>query len=199
MSPKSFFNRNFILIGACLALIGFIGCISIPLGDPEKAKVDDKLVGAWVNKPDENGKQTMFTVVPFDSRACLVSQFDFAKTGDKIQPDARWDWKMWLVDVKGTTFASFEWKNPELALENNAERFACAKLTKNGDTITIALVKDDFVKSKNITTSQQLEELIAANVNNAEMYGDAIELTKVKDDQKEAVGKVFEAFRGGSK
>jgi hypothetical protein len=199
MSQKPFFDRKFTLIVACVALIGFIGCIAIPLGDPEKAKVDDKLVGVWANKPDENGKQTMFTVVPFDSRTCLVSQFDFTKTGDKVEINGRWDWKMWLVDVKGTTFASFEWKNPELALETNAERFACAKLTRNGDTITIALVKDDFVKAKNITTSQQLEELIAANVNNAEMYGDALELTKVKDDQKEAVGKVFEAFRGGNK
>ena len=58
-------------------LLTIVGCITIPLGDPEKAKVDDKLLGAWMTKPDENGGQTLFTVLPFGS----------ARTG-RIWPDA---------------------------------------------------------------------------------------------------------------
>ena len=58
-------------------------------------------------------------------------------------------------------------------------------------------MKDDFVKNANITTSQQLHDLIADNLNSADLYGEALTVTKVKDDQKEMVGKVLEAFGGG--
>src|SRR3954466_4944827 len=105
-------SRKGVFTIACLVLLGFIEGISIPLGDPEKAKVDDKLLGAWISQPND-GKQTLFTVVQYDPRTCLVSEFEFGKEGTTIKPSGRFDWKMWLVDVKGTQFASMEMKNPQ--------------------------------------------------------------------------------------
>src|SRR5256714_89626 len=92
LSRNPFASRKGIFFAVCLVLLGFIGCISIPLGDPEKAKVDDKLLGAWLTKPEE-GKQTLFTVVQYDARTCLVSEFEFKKEADKIEPSGRFDWK----------------------------------------------------------------------------------------------------------
>jgi hypothetical protein len=191
-------SRKGIFFVVCLVLLGFIGCISIPLGDPEKSKVDDKLLGAWLTKP-EDGKQTMFTVVQYDARTCLVSEFEFKKDGDKIEPSGRFDWKMWLVDVKGTTFASMEMKNPQLALEPTGDVYASAKIKRDGDSLTIQTVKDDVVKNANISTSQQLEDFLAANLNNGDVFGDALTLTKAKEDQKEEIGKVIDAFSSGVK
>jgi hypothetical protein len=190
------FSRKGVFIVASLLILGFIGCISIPLGDPEKAKVDDKLLGAWITKPSEAGEQTLFTVVPYDSRTCLVTQLDFKKEGEKITPGGRLDWKMWTVDIKGTTFLSFEMKNPELALEPMTDVYASAKMKRESDTITIQTVKDDVVKNANISTSKQLEEMIAANLNSADLFNEPITLSKVKADQKDQIGKVLEAYRG---
>jgi hypothetical protein len=191
-------SRKGIFIVSCLVLMGFIGCISIPLGDPEKAKVDDKLLGAWLSKPgDGEKKQTLFTVVQYDARTCAVSEFEFSKDGDTIKPSGRFDWKMWMVDIKGTQFASMEMKNPQLALEPQSDVYASAKIVHDGDNLTITPVKDDLVKSANITTSQQLEDLIAANLNSPDLFGDPLMVTKVKDDQKEMIGKVLDAFNGG--
>jgi hypothetical protein len=61
-------------------------------------------------------------------------------------------------------------------------------------------VKDDFVKNHaDVKTSQQLQQLIEANLNNAEMFNDATPLTKMTADQKDLAGKVFDAFSGGMK
>ena len=199
MTARQFIgSRKGVLIITCLALLGFIGCMSIPLGDPEKAKVDDKLVGAWVSAPND-GKQTLFTVTPYDARTCLVSEFEFSKEGTTYKPSGRFDWKMWLVDVKGTQFASMEMKNPQLALEPTGDVYASAKIKRDGDSLTIQTVKDDVVKNANISTSQQLEDFLAANLNNGDVFGDALTLTKVKEDQKEEIGKVIDAFSSGVK
>jgi len=191
-----FVSRKGLFVGVCAVALAFIGCISIPLGDPEKAKVDDKLTGAWITAPEENGEQTLFTVVPYDARTCLLTQFGFKKNGDAIEGGGRFDWKMWVVDVQGTKFVSLEMKNPQLVFGQEKDRFSCAKIALNGDTITMQRVKDDFVTSANITTPQQFEELIAKNLNNAAMFEEAMTLTKVKEEQKEEIGKVFEAFNG---
>ena len=189
-------SRKAVFAVACVVLLGFIGCISIPLGDPEKAKVDDKLLGAWLSAPGTDGKQTLFTVIQYDARTCTVSEFEFSKDGATIKPSGRFDWKMWTVDVKGTTFASMEMKMPQLALDPQTDVYACAKLTRDGDKLTIAPVKDDVVKNANISSSQQLEDLIGANLNSADFYGDPLTVSKVKDDQKDEIMKVFDAFSG---
>lgn len=188
---------SFVVAGLLLA--GFIGCIAIPLGDPEKAKVDDTLVGAWISKPAADGRQLLFTVVPYDARTCLVSEFEFTRKGDVVEPAGRFDWKMWMVDIKGTTFASMEMKNPQLALEPTADRYAAAKITRSGDTLTVQGVNDDFVKKANITTSKQLEDLIATNLNNADMVGEATALMKVTESEKDSIGKVLDAYANGTK
>jgi len=192
-------SRKGVFTVVCLVLLGFIGCISIPLGDPEKSKVDDKLLGAWMSAPGSDGKQTMFTVQPWDSRTCMVSEFEFSKDSGNIKPSGRLDWKMWIVDVKGTPFASMEMKNAQLATGPQTEVYASAKLVRDGDKLTLSVVKDDVVKNANIATSQQLYDLIAANLNSADFYGDSLTLTKVKDDQSDEVGKVLDAFNGNSK
>ncbi len=197
LAQKLIGSRKGIFITTCLVLMGFIGCISIPLGDPEKSKVDDKLLGAWISKPADDGKQTLFTVVQYDSHTCAVSEFEFGKDGDTIKPSGRFDWKMWMVDIKGTQFASMEMKNPQLALEPQSDVYASAKIKRDGDSITISPVKDELVKNANITTSQQLEDLIAANLNSPDLFGDPLTLTKVEDDQKDMIGKVLDAFNGG--
>jgi hypothetical protein len=195
MIPQSkIVSRKGIFLAACALMLAFVGCITMPLGDPEKAKVDDKLVGAWLSPAENDGKATLFTVIPYDSRTCLVSEMEFKKDGDTITPSGRFDWKMWTVDVKGTTFASMEMKNPQFAFGQEAERFAVAKLTTTDDSITITPIKDDFVKNAKITTSKELEDLVGANLTNAAMFSDPLTLTKVKDDQKEAIGKVIDAF-----
>ena len=191
------FSRKGLVAVTCVVILGFIGCINIPLGDPEKAKVDDKLLGAWVSAPD-NGKQELFTVVQYDARTCVVSEFEFEKTGDTIKPGGRFDWKMWLVDVKGTRFASMQMINPQMALDPQTEMYASAKLTRDGDKLTITPVKDETVKKANLTTPQQLQDFIGDNLNSADLFSDPLTVTKVKDDQKEAIGKVFDAFSNGA-
>ena len=190
------FSRKGLVGVTCLVILGFVGCITIPLGDPEKSKVDDKLLGAWISAPD-NGKQELFTVVQYDARTCFVSEFEFEKNGDTIKPGGRFDWKMWLVDVKGTQFASMEMINPQMALDPQEGNMPAPRSFATADKLTITPVKDDTVKKANITTSQQLQDFIADNLSSPDLFSDPLVVTKVKDDQKDAIGKVFDAFSNG--
>ena len=71
--------------------------------------------------------------IQYDSRTCTVSEFEFGKDGDTIKPSGRFDWKMWMVDIKGTQFASMEMKKPQLALEPAEDVYASAKIKRDGD------------------------------------------------------------------
>ena len=56
-----------------------------------------------------------------------------------------------------------------------------------------------LLKNAKVTTPQELQDLIAKNLNNADMFGDSITVIKVGADQKDAIGKVIDSFSDGSK
>jgi hypothetical protein len=188
---------------SCALLVVAIGCIAIPLGDPEKSAVDPKLVGIWMTKAENKGDQTMFTVMTYDARTYFVSEFDFSRNKDTVEAKNRTDWKMWLTDVSGQQFATLQMITPRMLLDpddkNNDEKYGIAKLKLDGDKLSIWTIDEDFVNSANLQNSQQLQEFIAKNLDNPKLFkdGDAADLSRVKDDQKENAGAVLAAFGQG--
>lgn len=202
-ATQSRWNRPLVWIVGGL-LLAVAGCIAIPLGDPEKSKVDDKLAGIWISHAEDNGDQTMFAATAYDARTYFVSEFDFSKEkGTKdVKAKDRMDWKMWLTDVGGQQFATLEMITPRLLLnsgdEDNSEKYAIVKLHLDGDKLTVQGVSDDFVKAADIKNSQQLQELIAKNLNNPKLFSDdSLELTRVKNDQTNDASAVLDAFGQG--
>jgi hypothetical protein len=208
-ATKSRWNRPLVWIVGGL-LLAAVGCIAIPLGDPEKSKVDPKLVGVWMSKPGDDD-QTMFTVTAYDARTYFVSEFDFSKDKDKpdVTAKSRMDWKMWLTDVGGQQFATLEMITPQLLLnspdsEDSKEKYAIAKLKLDGDKINIEMMNDDFVTAADIKDSQQLQDFIAKNLDNPKLFskGDGtandVDMIRVKDAQIEAASAVLSAFGQGS-
>jgi hypothetical protein len=201
-ATKSRWNRPLVWIIGGL-LLAAVGCIAIPLGDPEKSKVDDKLVGIWMNKPQDDGTQTMYTVTAYDSRTYFVSYFTFTKDKDAVTAKDRMDWKMWLTDVGGQRFATLQMITPQLLLgdpdsKDNDEKYAIVKLTLDGDKLTVQAINDDFIKSSNIQNSKELEDFIAKNLDNSKLFNSDSEVeTRVKDDQNDAASAVLKAFGQG--
>lgn len=196
------FKRWAWLISGVL-ILAVIGCITIPLGDPEKSKIDDKLIGVWLSKPDDDGSQTLFTVTGYDSRTYFVSEFTFKKADEKITPGMRIDWKAWLTDVSGQTFATGEMISPSMLLaskEDNAEKYGIVKIVHSGDTLTIQSIDDDFVKNSNVQNSQELQDLIAKNLDNAKLFEgqEPLSLTRLTDQQSDQLNQILAAFGQGS-
>ena len=51
------------------ALLGVMGCLTVPIGNPERSTIDPKLSGIWI------GKNSSFLLVldPYDRRTWLAS------------------------------------------------------------------------------------------------------------------------------
>jgi hypothetical protein len=199
-ATKSRWNRPLVWIIGGL-LLAAVGCIAIPLGDPEKSKINEKLVGVWMGKPEDGGKQTVFTVTAFDARTYIVSDFDFTKDKDNVTIKGRMDWKMWLTDVGGQTFATCQAIDPKLLAQakgdSTDEIYAIFKVVLTGDSLTVQTVDDDFVKAANVQNSQQLQDLITKNLDNPKLFSkEAAGLTRMTEEQKKDVSSVLDAFEG---
>src|SRR5688500_7474025 len=121
---RYFANSTAIVVSALL----FAGCITVPLGDPEQSKVDERLTGMWLSKVAGAGEQVLVSCMPYDARTSVVTQFGFTKSGDAVKPSGRLDWKMWVTEVSGRTFATFELVSPQMLLEPVADKYAVAQV-----------------------------------------------------------------------
>lgn len=157
--------RRFFLISVSLLGLGLIaGCLKVGLGDPEQAKVDDKLVGIWKTDGDE---KTITVVNKFDSRAYVISSYDYDKDRDIYKPTQEC-YKAWLAKVGNTQFITLQFLGAEAASGKDPV-FVVAKIVYDGNKVSIWPVKDDF--AKDIATSEALTKLLSDNLNNANAFG----------------------------
>lgn len=62
-------------------LIGTLACLPVPIGNPEKSRVDPELSGVWFDVFEE----TLWVIQPYDRRTYLVTLYDFW-AGDCVAP-----------------------------------------------------------------------------------------------------------------
>jgi hypothetical protein len=82
-------------------------------------------------------------------------------------------------DVNGVVFANLRGLSDDGSIDN---KFLVMRIALSADRATLSLrnLKDDFFKDKNINSSESLEKLIAANLENEQMYdGEPVVATRV--------------------
>lgn len=68
------------LVGAVVAVLtlplvlGILACLPVPIGDPEKSRIDADLSGLWLGWSDTS---SVFTIEPWDRRTWLVTDYQF--------------------------------------------------------------------------------------------------------------------------
>ena len=62
-------------------IVGLIACLPVPLGDPEKSRIDPELSGVWLGRSEE---PVVLLLEPYDKRSWLatVYELDFNKCAD---------------------------------------------------------------------------------------------------------------------
>jgi hypothetical protein len=158
---------------ACVvpALLFALGCYTTeyPLGSADKATVDPAYVGDYVFTAD--GKTDRIVIRNIDSHLCYV---EWASGEDK--PDRRVGY---TADVNGVTFANLRELTDDGSID---KKFLVMRISLSSDhaKLTLRNLKDDFFKDKNVNSSDALETLIAANLENDQMYdGDPVVATRV--------------------
>jgi len=179
-------------------LLGIFACLPVPVGDPEKSKVDDKLVGGWIKRSDD-APDSLYVVRAFDARTYLVQTFEFDDKDGKIEPKGTGDYKAWLTELGGVRFMTLQplpIEEPMGYMEKDAKRvWVVMKLETKGADLNIQMVKPDADLLKDVKTREEAEKVLTANAKNADIYGEPVLMRKVTDKDKELVKKVQEAFK----
>ncbi len=79
-------SKHRVLTGLAIALVGLLGCLPVPIGDPEKSRIDPELNGMWLmDGGDSDPAVTLFE--PYDKRTWLISQFPIAENVESCDWD----------------------------------------------------------------------------------------------------------------
>jgi hypothetical protein len=185
-------RRPMTLLVAFSIITGIIGCLEIPLGDPEKSQVDTQYTGLWKLNGTGADKSDLISIIPYDSRTYVVADMQFTQDAQN-NPTSKSEliYKMWLTHIADTTFATLEPKDPAMFLHPSDKSFVVLKLTRQANVITAQVVEDKLVKQASITTPEALEKLITSNLNNPDLYGEKVQFTLLPPEDAKPILAVF--------
>lgn len=143
-------------------LLGVMACLPVPLGDPEKSRIDPSLSGAW-NLSDADGGHMIMVLDPYDKHTWLMSLIDLsgvadgesaepaspgeddaatasptqpafnAANADRLKVTGMSIHKCWLTRIKGETFMTWESKTLSETLPDMApEAWWVLRVRKSG-------------------------------------------------------------------
>ena len=80
------------------AFIGLLACMPVPIGDPERSKIDDDLTGVWIGAVDD--EVNLFFYEPYDKRTWLVRQYEVGGSYDKPAIELSYEEAIAAVDTE---------------------------------------------------------------------------------------------------
>jgi hypothetical protein len=203
MKPKS---RS--LSGATLMLIiipvivGLLACMPVPIGNPERSKLDPNLTGVWVTLSNEElADEVVFYIFePYDKRTWLItglhiaegedadlSQYDLSTykgiakmaatepvRDENVYADGIVVYKAWLTRLGGERFMTWE---PKILLDDGISEpeiwFVYRIIQDDADTIRMNFISGENSLFKGVKeTRRAYEKVIRKNADNPELYDD---------------------------
>jgi hypothetical protein len=183
-------------------LLGILACLPVPVGDPEKSRIDPAMSGIWAG--DIDGDNTIIVFDPYDKRSWLTSLIVLEADQDVVSdeptepgdseakpeiPPLQWlrpdsdrqigissigHYKAWLTMIKGVTFITWESKNlSETLPEMVPEKWLVFRVRRSGDDILYL----DLFGSKTdglstVKTRKEAEKIIRRHINDPNYFND---------------------------
>ena len=69
-----------VMLAIIPAIIGILACMPVPIGDPERSRIDPEISGVWVWLDSENA--TFYAFEPYDKRTWLLTGIPLASGED---------------------------------------------------------------------------------------------------------------------
>ena len=191
-------SRTLLGVGLFLPLAGLLlamfACLPAPVGDPEKSSVDEKLVGAWqlVNADAADKGVGLALLRPYDSHTYYV-QYMFSEKKDGVEKVSVLNYKGWLTKLGDATFITCETldNGDYMAPGSEPDRFYwVAKVNVKPDGVTVLPVNPDCPVVKELKTRETIEAAIKANIENKDLYSEAMSFKKLGKDQLDIVSEM---------
>ena len=185
-------------------IVGLLACMPVPVGDPERSRIDAELNGIWaLTKGGEVDGYYLFR--PWDKRTWLVLGVE--DDDDEVKPAAVY--KAWLKKLGGETFITWEMAG---GMRDDGsflpEYWFVFRVEKDGDDgINLHMLDLDFEGFEDLPTPEgydgnyvkdmrrKFERVIRKNADDEAMYGDALALRRLADDdQGDALDRIESYF-----
>lgn len=189
------FRRGLAVWVFSLAALTLASCLPVPLGDPEKAKIESSYVGAWEWR--DGDKTNVVTIRPYDNRTYFVDAMTFGGTMDEPQPRARNLYKAWLTKVKGETFITMQPAETLGFFANEKPQpryYLVSKLKLEEGQLKATGVNGGYLPLKDVPTPAALEQVITDHLNDPQMWTPMIVADPVRADRMDALAKLMKAF-----
>jgi len=166
------FRIRTLLAVLCLValLLASMGCYKTetPLGSPDTAAVDTSYVGDYSMTVDH--RADTIAIRNIDNHLYYVEWVEDNQLHRMVG---------YIVSVGGDTFANLRDLTDDGSID---KKYLIMRISLSDDhsKLTLQNLKDDFFKDKNVNSSQSLQNVIAANLDNDQMYdGDSVVGTRV--------------------
>ena len=201
MKPKSrSLSAATLMLIIIPVIVGLLACMPVPIGNPERSRIDPDMTGVWVALSDEEPADgVLFHVFePYDKRTWLVtwmvaeeggntdlSQYDlstyegFAKMAasepvddENVYADGIAVYKAWLTKLGGERFMTWE---PKMLLDGGIKEpefwLVYRIIQDDADTIRMNYIDGDNSLFNDIKeTRRAYEKVIRKNADNPELY-----------------------------
>ena len=199
MTPKT---RSY--SGAALMLViipifaGLLACMPVPVGDPERSRIDPGLSGVWAMTEDgAEGGSYLFR--PYDKRTWLVVGVEASGPGTAQV------YKAWVTKLGGEQFLNWEQAGGfKKDGSVQSEYWYVFRVEKNGaDEVILHMLDYEFSGFEDLPSPdgydgnyvkdqrRSFERVIRKNVGNEDMYGDALTLRRLASDELPEASKRF--------
>ena len=183
-------RRTLLAIGLFIPLAAILlatfACLPAPVGDPEQAKLDDTLTGAWQLVPSDASKDVGVVLVrPMDSHTYFAQYIYLEVKDDKSEKATVLNYRAWLTTLGGATFITCESLDDSKFIDpaSDTRYYWVAKLDRKGDTVTTLPVNPDLPIVKEAKTREQMEAVVKANLDRKEFYSSNIVFKKLDKGQ----------------
>lgn len=171
-------------------IVGLLACLPVPVGDPERSRIDPELSGVWAMTEDATDSG-MYIFRPYDRRTWLVIGIE------KDKPGSATVYKAWLTKLGGEKFMTWEMAGgfkkdggflPEYWLvfrveKEDANRVKLHMLNYEYDGFKVFPDPDEYDGDYGKDMRRQFERVIKKNVDDDDMYGEALVLRRLADDE----------------
>lgn len=181
-------------------LLGVMACLPVPVGDPDKSRIDPSMSGVWIGHL--GGDATIIVLDPYDKRTWLMSQIGLdtmqdeqtesvtppeanepeteisplqllaPDSGNQIKIEGIAIYKTWLTKIKGVSFMTWESKDlSETLPEMVPEYWWAFRVRWSGDDI---LHLDNFDYEVDgldkVKTRKEAEKIIRRHLDDPEFF-----------------------------
>ena len=190
-----------LMLGIIPIIIGTLACMPVPIGNPERSKVDPDFTGVWAilaSEEESDSDAGAYVFEPFDKRTWLIAgvgleagpevenDYDFSTYqgyedlaaneevhAEHVYTDGVTLYKAWLTKLAGEWFFTWEPKGIVDALGEDPELWLVFHVNWADDkTLQLLMVDGSAAPFKGIDkTRRAYERVLKKHANDPEIYG----------------------------